>query len=149
MRQAQLAAQRKTRATATTGVDDAALSRLWQEQGLGWWQGVILAARRALGKVGGIASAYAKYLILLGIFSFKFLEWWYSPSNQLQRIRKLPVPPPPPARRPAATGVLVPADKSLCPICTRVRTNPAASTSGYVFWCVCVCVRVCVRVYFV
>ncbi len=48
--------------------------------------------------VAGVAyvlASYAKWGLLVGIFLFKFLEWWYSSENRLQPSRVLPVPPPP------------------------------------------------------
>jgi len=59
--------------------------------------------RSFAGKIGYILSrlgttfrVYAKWVVLICLFAFKFLEWWNSPGNVLQNGPKLPVPPPPP-----------------------------------------------------
>jgi len=38
---------------------------------------------------------YTKFILPISIFSFKFLEWWYSSEDQLLYFPK-PIPPPPP-----------------------------------------------------
>jgi len=75
---------------------------------------------------------YSKLLLPLSIFSFRFLEWWYT-ENRLNQSTSLPIPPPPEPCKPAADGVALPADKTLCPLCNKPRTNVAMSVGGYVF----------------
>jgi peroxin-12 len=36
---------------------------------------------------------YAKFLLPISIFAFKFLEWWYSENTLV--VPNMPVPPPP------------------------------------------------------
>jgi hypothetical protein len=38
---------------------------------------------------------YFKWILLIGIFAFKFFEWWYASEDQIRRREKLPVPTPP------------------------------------------------------
>jgi peroxin-12 len=84
------------------------------------------------------AADYAKWGILAAIFIFKFLEWWYSPSNRaMTQQSKLPVPPPPTYQTAAQDGISLPQDKSLCPLCLNVRVNSACLSSGYVFCYTC------------
>jgi hypothetical protein len=40
-------------------------------------------------------AEYAKWIIVLAVFAFKFLEWWNSTESLLRPARTLPVPPPP------------------------------------------------------
>lgn len=40
-------------------------------------------------------AQYFKWMLLVGIFAFKFFEWWYSSEDQIRRREKLPIPPPP------------------------------------------------------
>lgn len=75
---------------------------------------------------------YAKWGILMGLFLFKFAEWWYSPANT-STVRKLPVPPPPSHVPPARNGISLPSNATLCPLCLQERTSPAATPAGYVF----------------
>jgi peroxin-12 len=93
-----------------------------------------------ISKLGVSAANYAKFGILIALFTYKFLEWYNSPSNStIQNQRKLPIPPAalPPQPR-TETGVSLPADKTMCALCERERTNPACSPSGYVFCYPCI-----------
>ena len=65
----------------------------------------------------------------------QLLEWWYlSGSEKLASQKQLPPPAPPAPIAPSPSGVALPSDKSLCPLCLRARTNPAMATvSGFVF----------------
>jgi peroxin-12 len=40
--------------------------------------------------------------------------------------------------RPHPNGITLPADRNVCPICNRVRTNPALAPSGFVFCYPCI-----------
>ena len=78
------------------------------------------------------------HLVLLGAFcAFKVLEWWYSVEHRMP-TQSLPIPPPPEPPRCADGGVSIPSDVSLCPICRQKRSNPAASSSGFVFCYPCI-----------
>lgn len=75
-----------------------------------------------------------KVLLLLGIVAFKLLEWWMSSPDFLQSPRqKRIVPPVPDPPAPAPTGVPLPKDAVLCPLCLRPRVNPAVTSAGVVF----------------
>lgn len=89
-----------------------------------------------LSRLGSITGVYAKWIVLISLFAFKFLEWWNSPANALQSGPKLPVPPPPPIPL-DQPGIRVP-DNFTCPICVKPRTNAAAIPSGYVFCYPCI-----------
>eukprot|EP01112_Ceratiomyxa_fruticulosa_P010003 TRINITY_DN2625_c0_g3_i1.p1 TRINITY_DN2625_c0_g3~~TRINITY_DN2625_c0_g3_i1.p1 ORF type:complete len:417 (-),score=92.57 TRINITY_DN2625_c0_g3_i1:115-1266(-) len=76
---------------------------------------------------------YSRYIFPAMIFFFKFIEWWYSENRITQP--PLPIPPPP---IPPQTKIMLPTDKTLCPLCSRTRNNPAMSSSGYVFCYPCI-----------
>eukprot|EP01126_Amoeba_proteus_P019165 TRINITY_DN19808_c0_g1_i1.p1 TRINITY_DN19808_c0_g1~~TRINITY_DN19808_c0_g1_i1.p1 ORF type:complete len:337 (+),score=45.82 TRINITY_DN19808_c0_g1_i1:62-1072(+) len=71
------------------------------------------------------------YILPGAIFFFKFLEWWYNEPRFEKPPEVIPPPPDPPQIPPK--GIPIPVDKSLCPICTKIRTNPAMSSSGFTF----------------
>lgn len=77
----------------------------------------------------------SQYLLPSAIFFFKFLEWWYSEPRFQDSDAPVPDPPDPPR---LAQGVSLPADKSICPICEKKRTNPAVAASGFVFCYPCI-----------
>jgi len=80
---------------------------------------------------------YAKYILPLTIFFFRFFEWWYA-ENRVQ-ARSLPIPAPPdPPKIPSISSVAVPTDKNICPLCNKTRSNTAMTTSGYVFCYRCI-----------
>eukprot|EP00933_Yihiella_yeosuensis_P041996 TRINITY_DN36432_c1_g1_i1.p1 TRINITY_DN36432_c1_g1~~TRINITY_DN36432_c1_g1_i1.p1 ORF type:complete len:370 (+),score=56.58 TRINITY_DN36432_c1_g1_i1:91-1200(+) len=92
-----------------------------------------------------------------GVYLMQFLSWWYQREHLLQPYRQRKAPPPPPLRPPyqdvshhgvadvsleakeqdegtASTRlVLLPQDRRVCPLCHRIRRNPAISSSGHVF----------------
>jgi hypothetical protein len=78
---------------------------------------------------------YSQYLLPTTIFFFKFLEWWTNEPRFKQSTAILP-PRPEPVKR-ALGGLPIPSDKKICPICTKPRTNPAMSTSGFVYCYTC------------
>lgn len=80
---------------------------------------------------------YSKYILPTGIFLFKFLEWWYS-ENQNLVTQQQPIPPPPEPPKKAQSGIEIPKDKKLCPICQKPRTNPAMAMSGFVYCYPCI-----------
>eukprot|EP01104_Vermistella_antarctica_P009984 TRINITY_DN2632_c0_g1_i2.p1 TRINITY_DN2632_c0_g1~~TRINITY_DN2632_c0_g1_i2.p1 ORF type:complete len:433 (-),score=60.75 TRINITY_DN2632_c0_g1_i2:83-1381(-) len=110
------------------------LADLRRHRGAGLWR----ALRR-----GGVRSAhflldYSQFLLPLSVFFFKFIEWWYSNENSLAPDVDTPIPPPPKPPRVATGGLPLPKDKSLCPLCREPRTNPALSSSGFVFCYPCI-----------
>ncbi|KAJ3170214.1 ubiquitin-protein ligase peroxin 12 [Geranomyces variabilis] len=80
---------------------------------------------------------YLKHALPMAVFFFKFLEWWYSSDYSSQGSTK-PIPPPPDLIPPNPAGLAVPADPTICPICTSPRTNPTMIPSGYVFCYPCI-----------
>jgi len=101
---------------------------------LSWLQTLVWWIRR----FSTLFRSYFKWFLLIALLAFKFLEWWYSPSNRLKSNRRLPIPPPPPPSKPSQSGIPVPADQTICPICRQVRTNPAATNTGFVFCYRCI-----------
>lgn len=106
----------------------------------------------ALGTLGSTS-------LMTFIYGMQFAQWWYQREHLLQPYQARKVPPPPPRRVPYSevalpirsddrgkglsssvveknTGprlVLLPQDRTICPLCHRVRRNPAMSASGHVF----------------
>eukprot|EP01114_Cavostelium_apophysatum_P023066 TRINITY_DN8577_c0_g1_i1.p1 TRINITY_DN8577_c0_g1~~TRINITY_DN8577_c0_g1_i1.p1 ORF type:complete len:268 (-),score=62.51 TRINITY_DN8577_c0_g1_i1:181-984(-) len=80
---------------------------------------------------------YSKKLLPISIFAFRFLEWWYSPSNTYGQTA-LPIPPPPEPPKVLNKQLSIPADKEICAICDTRRTNPAMASSGYVYCYPCI-----------
>lgn len=103
------------------GRSNTVLSRMWQ----------------LVKRMSSHAADTAKWSLVMGIFVFKFFEWWYSPSNRLASSGNttLPIPPPPPPAPPCSRGIACPPnrDPNECLLCHRPRTNPACTTAGYVF----------------
>ncbi|XP_062815313.1 peroxisome assembly protein 12 [Anolis carolinensis] len=88
----------------------------------------------------GSLSHWLSTGLSVGVFFLQFLEWWHSPENQdsLRGLTALPPPPPPLHldldRGPDPPPAALPALRTLCPLCRKVRANEAAlSTSGFVF----------------
>ena len=109
--------------------------------------GMIGLLTRALSSTGTWISRYAKYMILLAIFGFKFLEWWHSPANSYynadstslsSRSSRWPIPPPPKIPPRHVTGIPLLDDSTLCSLCQQDRINPAATPTGYVFCYACI-----------
>jgi len=100
--------------------------------------------RKNLGSVERVVTAVndsihfvldmSQYLLPGAIFFFKFLEWWYSEPRFQYSDAPIPDPPDPPK----LLGLQVPADKTLCPICEKKRTNPAIVGSGFVYCYPCI-----------
>ncbi|KND03227.1 ubiquitin-protein ligase peroxin 12 [Spizellomyces punctatus DAOM BR117] len=80
---------------------------------------------------------FLKYALPMSIFFFKFLEWWYT-SEYHKQAGNQPIPPPPKPLEPNPAGVPLPTDPSICPLCTKQRTNPTMLPSGYVFCYPCI-----------
>eukprot|EP00434_Breviolum_minutum_P025571 symbB.v1.2.022594.t1/scaffold2013.1/size94568/3 len=78
------------------------------------------------------------------VYVLQFLQWWYQREHLLQPLRPRKPPPPPPQRFPypetGAAGarlVVLPEDRTICPLCHRPRQNPAMSCGGYAFCYTC------------
>lgn len=130
MRHQRAQQQRQLASRTTTARVD--LNDLWKKGERSWPAALAKRLGSSFARIQRFFASYAKYGLLIGIFAFKFFEWWYSPDNQLQHGRRLPIPPPPPPAPPRTT-IQLPVDDTLCPLCKRHRTNPACSSSGYVF----------------
>eukprot|EP01083_Nonionella_stella_P027047 74385_1 len=93
-----------------------------------------------MGRVRFMLARYAKIGILLFVFGYKFVDWFYSAEAQVRSRNSLPVPPPPGPAKPSdlPSAERPPRDPNLCPLCKRVRTNPACDTSGYVYCYPCI-----------
>lgn len=105
--------------------------RVWESTAR---MGLLRKMRYLISRFGYWCADYSKWGILFGVFAFKFAEWWYSAENRLapsSRVTVIP-PPPEPSKR-AASGMTLPADRTICGICSRSRTNPATTPSGFVF----------------
>eukprot|EP00160_Parvularia_atlantis_P018449 Unigene6835_Nuclearia_a/m.20948 Unigene6835_Nuclearia_a/g.20948 ORF Unigene6835_Nuclearia_a/g.20948 Unigene6835_Nuclearia_a/m.20948 type:complete len:117 (-) Unigene6835_Nuclearia_a:63-413(-) len=78
-------------------------------------------------------------LLPMSIFFFKFLQWWYASGYAKSNLApSLPIPPAPAPLAPAAGGVGLPEDRTLCPLCRKPRTNATVIPSGYVFCFPCI-----------
>jgi len=100
--------------------------------------------RELVGSLGSASLWGAVYLM-------QFLQWWYQREHLLQPFRPCKAPPPPPLRPLYQDGaatlsgapgngprrVLLPEDRRICPLCHRLRRNPAMSCSGYAFCYTC------------
>ncbi|CCI39998.1 unnamed protein product [Albugo candida] len=82
--------------------------------------------------------------VMLGLVGYKMLEWIHSEEGAAASTSARigsdgPVPPPPlapPLTGPTAHLALL--HPSLCSLCLKTRTNPAASSSGHVFCYPCI-----------
>eukprot|EP00252_Welwitschia_mirabilis_P020611 TRINITY_DN5085_c0_g1_i1.p1 TRINITY_DN5085_c0_g1~~TRINITY_DN5085_c0_g1_i1.p1 ORF type:complete len:272 (+),score=34.72 TRINITY_DN5085_c0_g1_i1:392-1207(+) len=83
---------------------------------------------------------YAQNGLIAAVFLFKMMEWWYqSAEERITSPAVYPPPPPPPQPKVAETGIPLPRDRTVCPLCSQKRTNPAAiSVSGFVFCYPCI-----------
>ncbi|RKP10482.1 Pex12 amino terminal region-domain-containing protein [Thamnocephalis sphaerospora] len=98
-------------------------------------KGVMLRRLLAFGLARGLD--WLKVLLPMGMFFFKFLEWWYA-SDYHKRTQVRPIPPPPEPVQPDEHGLPLPADPNICPICLKHRTNPAALPTGYAYCYPCI-----------
>ncbi|XP_006119669.2 peroxisome assembly protein 12 [Pelodiscus sinensis] len=90
--------------------------------------------------LGGIALSLSTGLSV-GVFFLQFLDWWYSSENQetIKSLTALPTPPPPVHLDHGIRSPLLPALKTVCPLCHKIRANDTVlSTSGFVFCYRCV-----------
>jgi len=78
----------------------------------------------------------ARPALLASLLGFKLLEWWFGTAEAaLSPPPRIPTLPPPPPLQPAPGGVSLPADKRICPLCLRPRTNPALAPPSGVACC--------------
>eukprot|EP00929_Paragymnodinium_shiwhaense_P039572 TRINITY_DN20777_c0_g1_i10.p1 TRINITY_DN20777_c0_g1~~TRINITY_DN20777_c0_g1_i10.p1 ORF type:complete len:360 (-),score=77.86 TRINITY_DN20777_c0_g1_i10:524-1603(-) len=86
--------------------------------------------------------------ISAALYGMQLLQWWHQREHLLQPYQPRKVPPPPPPRlgyevdgqAPGSREkklLLVPEDRTVCPLCHRLRRNPAVSAGGYVFCYLC------------
>ena len=137
----------QTAAAASSSSSAASLDAIWLSSA---HQSLLSRLRSLLSSLSLSLSSSAKYALLLSLLAFRFIDWMQthgpaadSPSTRLaapaaRPLASLPVPPPPPAPLPARDGIPLPADTAICPLCQRLRTNAAASCSGYVFCYPCI-----------
>ncbi|XP_017259081.1 peroxisome biogenesis protein 12 isoform X1 [Daucus carota subsp. sativus] len=83
---------------------------------------------------------YAQTGLIAAVFFFKMMEWWYqSAEERMSAPTVYPPPPPPPPPKVAKEGIPLPAEKTICPLCSQKRANPSViSVSGFVFCYTCV-----------
>ena len=81
--------------------------------------------------------------LMFSAVMFKFLEWYYAPSNASRRERMLRsqgqfVPPPPTMPVSGLTPLRQDIRMGACSLCRRPRRNPAATSSGIVYCYACI-----------
>lgn len=83
---------------------------------------------------------FAQTGLIASVFLFKMMEWWYqSAEERVTAPTVYPAPPPPPAPKVAEKGIPLPKDRRVCPLCLKLRTNPAlVASSGFVFCYPCI-----------
>lgn len=80
-------------------------------------------------------------LILGALITIRSIEWFLRTDVDTAGVSYFPVigstttkfPPAPPVMTAGRGFLLPPADKKLCPLCRRERSQPAVSTGGYIF----------------
>ena len=105
------------------------LESLYQVNGM---MKVIVGSKIALNALMSVVQ----YGLPLGIFVFRFIEWWRS-SEYYKSMDSQPIPPPPPTKSLRSMDSL-PEDTSVCPICLETRSNPAMTPTGFVFCYPCI-----------
>lgn len=100
-----------------------------------------------LQKLWDMASMLGSGSLWGALYLMQFGQWWYQRESLLQPFQPRKVPPPPPQCSPygsknlspnaALELVLLPQDRRICPLCHRIRRNPALSSSGYAFCFTC------------
>lgn len=103
-----------------------------------------------------VASMLGSGSLWAALYLMQFAQWWYQRESLLQPYQPRKVPPAPPQclpyqeRIPGPPAnasksfqnekldlVLLPQDRRICPLCHRIRRNPALSNSGYAFCFTC------------
>lgn len=111
---------------------------------------------RTIRIISRILADSSRYIILIGIFVFKFLEWQNSSQNAVLNKQKLPTPPPPPPpiqlpyfdnttteqstnNNENNSNVKLPSNPSSCSLCQRSkRINTACIPTGFSFCYSCI-----------
>lgn len=81
---------------------------------------------------------------VLGImFTLRAVDWMVNSDHTSEHINNrlglVGKPPPPPKALKVARGGVIPLqDRRLCSLCGKIRTNPCAASSGYVFCYLCI-----------
>lgn len=80
-----------------------------------------------------------KYVLPLGIFFLKFLEWWQSSEFAAQLARKTSssIELPPPSSLPLSEASRALENRKTCRLCGKDIVNPTAIQTGFVFCYVC------------
>lgn len=90
-------------------------------------------------KIGYTISDYSRFLLLLLVFGFKFLDWWYATEEERASQNPVPIPPYPKEPRHHTESIIVPKDPTLCPLCHKKRVTPSVlPSSGFVFCYNCI-----------
>lgn len=106
-----------------------------------------------LQRLQDLASSLGSGSLWAALYLMQFAQWWYQRESLLQPYQPRKVPPPPPQGSPYTSAdhlvktsqnspgglelVLLPQDRRICPLCHRIRRNPALSSSGYAFCFTC------------
>lgn len=77
------------------------------------------------------------------VFTIRAVDWMMNTDHQTEHINQritTPIAPPPPPQpiKVASDGIIPHRNTRLCPICNKERTNPCATSSGYVFCYMCI-----------
>lgn len=113
--------------------------------------GPVVAARRLAAWLWRLALDNVHNLLTVLSFVLRVLYWWYQAQSAaglggaaaarpgadidaaLLHASAAASPPPPQPATPVSAGFKLPESPSVCPLCLRQRSNPAAAPSGYVF----------------
>lgn len=90
-------------------------------------------------KMTSLTGAFVRGMAMGALHTLRILEWWYANEEKLQNKQgstAIPCPPPTPKIR--ASHIMLPTDTKLCPLCNEEKTNPACTTSGFVFCYPCI-----------
>lgn len=97
--------------------------------------------RSVLGRLLGRLAGLLRSALVASALLLKLFEWYWSPENQSQREQLAGpalIPPPPAPPKVRGTGVCLPRDPALCPICHEARKNAAISSSGLAYCFLCI-----------
>eukprot|EP00039_Didymoeca_costata_P027060 m.17318 g.17318 ORF g.17318 m.17318 type:complete len:331 (+) comp5983_c0_seq1:320-1312(+) len=94
-------------------------------------KGIFRRITHAIGK--GLA-----FSVPILLFVLSFMQWWYANDNT-GKIKDVIIPPPPKPGTVSKTGVSLPSDNRICPLCRNLRENPTVlAASGFVFCYECI-----------
>jgi len=105
-----------------------------------------------LQRMWDLATGLGSGSLWAALYAMQFAQWWYQRESLLQPYQPSKVPPAPPqcspyqekvlggpkSRDESLDLVLLPQDRRICPLCHRIRRNPALSSSGYAFCFTCI-----------